>query len=115
MASDTEGLIETWGRRYPSKIDPVHVWDDVISNRSFFLKRLSSYLTAAGSGANALPLTGEHKTRLSALHQKVTSANVKGYLRAATTLARTGNFLVAKHYIGKAGEESKGLHPLRLL
>ncbi len=115
FVTDTERLINTWNRRYPSTVDPVHVWDDVVSNRSFFLKRLSTALTSAagapggasGASGGGLPLTSEHKQRLLSLQQKVTSANVAGYLRAAKNMAKTGNPLVAKHYLTTAGEENK--------
>eukprot|EP00069_Balaena_mysticetus_P017385 bmy_10601T0 len=39
-------LLKTWTSRYPdAKMDPMNVWDDVITNRCFFLSKIEEKLT----------------------------------------------------------------------
>ncbi|XP_075405763.1 DNA-dependent protein kinase catalytic subunit [Tenrec ecaudatus] len=39
-------LLKTWENRYPDpKMDPVSIWDDVITNRCFFLSKIEEKLT----------------------------------------------------------------------
>ncbi|XP_069777633.1 DNA-dependent protein kinase catalytic subunit isoform X2 [Narcine bancroftii] len=39
-------LIKTWTQRYPeSKMDPMSIWDDVITNRCFFLDKIKERLS----------------------------------------------------------------------
>ncbi|XP_017736835.1 PREDICTED: DNA-dependent protein kinase catalytic subunit isoform X2 [Rhinopithecus bieti] len=39
-------LLNTWTNRYPdAKMDPMNIWDDVITNRCFFLSKIEEKLT----------------------------------------------------------------------
>ncbi|XP_054451411.1 DNA-dependent protein kinase catalytic subunit [Pteronotus mesoamericanus] len=39
-------LLKTWTNRYPdAKMDPMNIWDDVITNRCFFLSKIEEKLT----------------------------------------------------------------------
>ncbi|XP_036089192.1 DNA-dependent protein kinase catalytic subunit [Rousettus aegyptiacus] len=39
-------LIKTWTNRYPdAKMDPMNIWDDIITNRCFFLSKIEEKLT----------------------------------------------------------------------
>ncbi|XP_038201173.1 DNA-dependent protein kinase catalytic subunit [Arvicola amphibius] len=43
-------LLKTWTSRYPDAVtDPMHIWDDIITNRCFFLSKIEERL-AASSG-----------------------------------------------------------------
>ncbi|XP_013375655.1 PREDICTED: DNA-dependent protein kinase catalytic subunit isoform X2 [Chinchilla lanigera] len=38
-------LLKTWTNRYPdAKMDPMHIWDDIITNRCFFLSKIEEKL-----------------------------------------------------------------------
>ncbi|XP_023573460.1 DNA-dependent protein kinase catalytic subunit [Octodon degus] len=38
-------LLKTWTNRYPdAKMDPLHIWDDIITNRCFFLSKIEEKL-----------------------------------------------------------------------
>ncbi|XP_021065597.1 DNA-dependent protein kinase catalytic subunit [Mus pahari] len=40
-------LLKTWTSRYPDAVtDPMHIWDDIITNRCFFLSKIEERLTA---------------------------------------------------------------------
>ncbi|XP_017172381.1 DNA-dependent protein kinase catalytic subunit isoform X2 [Mus musculus] len=40
-------LLKTWTSRYPDVVtDPMHIWDDIITNRCFFLSKIEERLTA---------------------------------------------------------------------
>ncbi|XP_060247015.1 DNA-dependent protein kinase catalytic subunit isoform X1 [Meriones unguiculatus] len=40
-------LLKTWTSRYPDALtDPMHIWDDIITNRCFFLNKIEERLTA---------------------------------------------------------------------
>ncbi|MBN3311515.1 PRKDC kinase, partial [Atractosteus spatula] len=44
-------LIRTWTHRYPDdRMDPMNVWDDVITNRCFFLDKISEKLVSSVAG-----------------------------------------------------------------
>ncbi|KAF6100707.1 protein kinase, DNA-activated, catalytic subunit [Phyllostomus discolor] len=39
-------LLKTWTNRYPdAKMDPMNIWDDIITNRCFFLSKIEEKLT----------------------------------------------------------------------
>ncbi|XP_053785435.1 DNA-dependent protein kinase catalytic subunit isoform X4 [Desmodus rotundus] len=39
-------LLKTWTNRYPdAKMDPLNIWDDIITNRCFFLSKIEEKLT----------------------------------------------------------------------
>ncbi|XP_073085590.1 DNA-dependent protein kinase catalytic subunit isoform X1 [Manis javanica] len=39
-------LLKTWTNRYPdTKMDPMNIWDDIITNRCFFLSKIEERLT----------------------------------------------------------------------
>ncbi|XP_077733125.1 DNA-dependent protein kinase catalytic subunit isoform X3 [Canis aureus] len=39
-------LLKSWTNRYPdARMDPVHIWDDIITNRCFFLSKIEEKLT----------------------------------------------------------------------
>ncbi|XP_051006522.1 DNA-dependent protein kinase catalytic subunit [Acomys russatus] len=39
-------LLKTWTNRYPDAVtDPMHIWDDIITNRCFFLSKIEERLT----------------------------------------------------------------------
>ncbi|XP_053516892.1 DNA-dependent protein kinase catalytic subunit isoform X2 [Artibeus jamaicensis] len=39
-------LLKTWTNRYPdAKVDPMNIWDDIITNRCFFLSKIEEKLT----------------------------------------------------------------------
>ncbi|CAH6792055.1 Prkdc [Phodopus roborovskii] len=41
-------LLKTWTSRYPDTVtDPMHIWDDIITNRYFFLSKIEERLTAS--------------------------------------------------------------------
>ncbi|XP_008767155.1 DNA-dependent protein kinase catalytic subunit isoform X1 [Rattus norvegicus] len=41
-------LLKTWTSRYPDTVtDPMHIWDDIITNRCFFLSKIEERLTVS--------------------------------------------------------------------
>lgn len=44
-------LLKTWTSRYPDSVtDPMHIWDDIITNRCFFLSKIEERLTSSSGG-----------------------------------------------------------------
>ncbi|OBS60730.1 hypothetical protein A6R68_08145, partial [Neotoma lepida] len=42
-------LLKTWTSRYPDAVtDPMYIWDDIITNRCFFLSKIEERLASSG-------------------------------------------------------------------
>ncbi|KAK7881228.1 hypothetical protein WMY93_029637 [Mugilogobius chulae] len=58
-ASSLKRLTRLWTERYPDpKVDPVNVWDDIITSRCFFLDKILEKLKSQGS-ADDMEVDGE--------------------------------------------------------
>uniref|UniRef100_A0A452TWS2 DNA-dependent protein kinase catalytic subunit n=1 Tax=Ursus maritimus TaxID=29073 RepID=A0A452TWS2_URSMA len=52
-------LIKTWTNRYPdAKMDPMNIWDDIITNRCFFLSKIEEKLTIP-PGDHSMSMDGD--------------------------------------------------------
>jgi DNA-dependent protein kinase catalytic subunit len=46
LADRTHRLLATWSRRFPSRLDPVDVWDDIVITRAYYQDSLAKGLEA---------------------------------------------------------------------
>lgn len=104
MLSRARDLTEAWSKRYPSRLDPVNVWDDIIVNRTFFLDHLNKSLsTRLGLIENKVGERDmERQERLVSLKTKAAKLCIEGYRRAAAVMAKVGNLTVAESYLSRA-------------
>ncbi|XP_045857456.1 DNA-dependent protein kinase catalytic subunit isoform X2 [Meles meles] len=52
-------LLKTWTNRYPdAKMDPMNIWDDIITNRCFFLSKIEEKLTLP-PGDHSMSMDGD--------------------------------------------------------
>ncbi|XP_047579540.1 DNA-dependent protein kinase catalytic subunit isoform X2 [Lutra lutra] len=52
-------LLKTWTNRYPdTKMDPMNIWDDIITNRCFFLSKIEEKLTLP-PGDHSMSMDGD--------------------------------------------------------
>uniref|UniRef100_A0A452QYJ1 DNA-dependent protein kinase catalytic subunit n=1 Tax=Ursus americanus TaxID=9643 RepID=A0A452QYJ1_URSAM len=57
--SPLKRLIKTWTNRYPdAKMDPMNIWDDIITNRCFFLSKIEEKLTIP-PGDHSMSMDGD--------------------------------------------------------
>ncbi|KAJ8280685.1 hypothetical protein GJAV_G00057750 [Gymnothorax javanicus] len=112
--SSLRRLIALWTDRYPdAKMDPMNVWDDIITSRCFFLDRIVEKFTASGSGEcmevdgdgvsemNASPDRPEHLTMMI----KECKFNMK--LKMADSAWLQNNFSVATKLLKELHREAK--------
>ncbi|XP_016054399.1 PREDICTED: DNA-dependent protein kinase catalytic subunit [Miniopterus natalensis] len=56
-------LLRTWTNRYPdAKMDPLNIWDDIITNRCFFLSKIEEKLTVCPDDSS-MSLDGDAEPR----------------------------------------------------
>ncbi|KAM6171214.1 DNA-dependent protein kinase catalytic subunit isoform 3-T3 [Erethizon dorsatum] len=54
-------LLKTWTNRYPdAKMDPVNIWDDIITNRCFFLSKIEEKLAPLSDGSMSVDEDEDH-------------------------------------------------------
>lgn len=85
-------LLKRWSNRLPSlKFDPLSVWDDIVTNRSFYLETLlEKYGALSISGNNSVDLHSQMMTEVLGL-----------YLSMGNAASIHSNFPVAVHFISR--------------
>ncbi|KAI1243372.1 hypothetical protein IHE44_0000969 [Lamprotornis superbus] len=62
MQASLKRLLRTWTSRYPdAKMDPMNIWDDIITNRCFFLDKLQERLPSDQVN-DSMEVDGEYST-----------------------------------------------------
>ncbi|XP_030070017.1 DNA-dependent protein kinase catalytic subunit [Microcaecilia unicolor] len=108
-------LLRIWSSRYPdSKMDPMNVWDDIITNRCFFLDKIreklphfqaddSMEVDGGGDASDRMELGGEEEDITSMI--KSCKFNMK--LKMVESARKQNNFSVAMKLLKDLHRESK--------
>ncbi|KAF4022262.1 hypothetical protein G4228_013963 [Cervus hanglu yarkandensis] len=103
-------LVKTWTNRYPdAKMDPMNVWDDIITNRCFFLSKIEEKLSllqdsegASEDGAEMDAQTQEEDARA-----LITSCSFSMRMQMAESARKQNNFSLALKLLKELHRESK--------
>ncbi|KAJ8369167.1 hypothetical protein SKAU_G00091950 [Synaphobranchus kaupii] len=107
-------LITLWTDRYPdTKMDPMNVWDDIITSRCFFLDRIAEKLTTSvssdnmevdGDGANEMNVPPDHPEHLARI---IKDCKFSMKLKMADSAWMQNNFSVATKLLKELHREAK--------
>ncbi|KAG5837285.1 hypothetical protein ANANG_G00237680 [Anguilla anguilla] len=107
-------LITLWTDRYPdAKMDPMNVWDDIITSRCFFLDRIAEKLTTSasgdnmevdGDGASASNVPPDHPEHLTMM---IKDCKFSMKLKMADSAWMQNNFSVATKLLKELHREAK--------
>ncbi|XP_065898419.1 DNA-dependent protein kinase catalytic subunit-like isoform X2 [Dysidea avara] len=101
-------LLEGWRQRSPHpKLDPLSIWDDVISVRRVMLQKI--LLSYKDSYSDSVSSMDSENTSVSDLEVKVNTSMVEFYLQMADSARLQSNYEVAVRYL-KITEESIDEH-----
>ncbi|XP_053349394.1 DNA-dependent protein kinase catalytic subunit [Clarias gariepinus] len=100
-------LIKRWTNRYPdAKIDPMNVWDDIITSRCFFLDKILEKLCS--SPANSMEVDGaEQDSTAEELGALVKDCKFNMKLTMADSAWKQNNFSVATKLLKELHKEAK--------
>ncbi|XP_067887902.1 DNA-dependent protein kinase catalytic subunit isoform X2 [Heterodontus francisci] len=106
-------LIRTWTDRYPeAKLDPISVWDDIITNRCFFLDKIKERLSLHADdsmevddeGADAkMDVDGEEED----INMLIRSCKFNMKLKMLESARKQNNFSVSTKLLKELHKESK--------
>ncbi|XP_073924597.1 DNA-dependent protein kinase catalytic subunit isoform X2 [Castor canadensis] len=108
-------LLKTWTNRYPdAKMDPMNIWDDIITSRCFFLSKLEEKLTPL-SGDNSMSVDeGEgFSDRREAqepeedVHSLIRSCRFSMKMKMIESAREQNNFSLAMKLLKELHKESK--------
>ncbi|XP_060788690.1 DNA-dependent protein kinase catalytic subunit-like isoform X1 [Neoarius graeffei] len=102
-----KSLIKRWTSRYPdAKIDPMNVWDDIITSRCFFLDKIWEKLCS--SPANSMEVDGaEQDSTAEELGALVKDCKFNMKLNMADSAWKQNNFSVATKLLKELHREAK--------
>ncbi|KAF4089760.1 hypothetical protein AMELA_G00069750 [Ameiurus melas] len=102
-----KSLIKRWTSRYPdAKIDPMNVWDDIITSRCFFLDKIWEKLCS--SPANSMEVDGaEEDSTAEELGALVKECKFNMKLNMADSAWKQNNFSVATKLLKELHKEAK--------
>ncbi|KAK0144676.1 DNA-dependent protein kinase catalytic subunit [Merluccius polli] len=99
--SSLKRLIRSWTNRYPdTRVDPMNVWDDVITSRCFFLDKIYEKL---GSQADSMEVDGSGDS----VDVLVNNCKFSMKLRMADSAWKQSNFPVATKLLKELHREAK--------
>eukprot|EP00731_Ephydatia_muelleri_P028749 Em0020g393a len=100
-----EQLLSRWRSTFPHpKLDPISVWDDVVTNRCMMMRKMMQRFHNSGAGGTSsadqmeVDGTGEGVS-LSMLQQLFSREYIQLYLRIASTATAQSNYAVARRYL----------------
>ncbi|XP_036376580.1 DNA-dependent protein kinase catalytic subunit isoform X1 [Megalops cyprinoides] len=109
-----KNVIRVWTDRYPdTKMDPMNVWDDIITSRCFFLDKIAARLTSSvpsdcmevdGDGAAEVKTEPDRPEDLSTL---IKNCKFSMKLRMADSAMIQNNFSVASKILKELHREAK--------
>ncbi|KAJ3611495.1 hypothetical protein NHX12_021510 [Muraenolepis orangiensis] len=100
--SSLKQLIRSWTERYPdTRVDPMNVWDDVITSRCFFLDKICEKLSGPADGSMDVDGSGDSADSL------VSDCKFDMKLRMANSAWKQSNFPVATKLLKELQRESK--------
>ncbi|XP_055968392.1 DNA-dependent protein kinase catalytic subunit [Sorex fumeus] len=106
-------LLRTWTNRYPdTKLDPVNVWDDVVSNRCFFLNKIEEKLTLPGDHSMSVDGDGESQENGEACEQEDMCSQMRSFkfsmkMKMVESAREQNNFSLAMKLLKELHRESK--------
>ncbi|KAI4886986.1 hypothetical protein NFI96_023481, partial [Prochilodus magdalenae] len=99
-------VIKRWTSRYPdAKIDPMNVWDDIITSRCFFLDKIWEKLNS--SPANSMEVDGTEQESTEDLGALVKQCKFNMKLTMADSAWKQNNFSVATKLLKELHREAK--------
>ncbi|XP_038665232.1 DNA-dependent protein kinase catalytic subunit isoform X1 [Scyliorhinus canicula] len=114
-------LIRTWTSRYPeSKLDPMSVWDDVITNRCFFLDKIKERLSLAQADDSMEVDDEGTDTKMDVDRQEedinmlIRSCKFNMKLRMSESASKQNNFSVSTKLLKELHKESKDKNDWRM-
>lgn len=106
MHRRTSNVLQAWKSRFPSKIDPVNVWDDIITNRTCFLDKLTTSLESRLTDLETKigKQYPERRAQLALTITDVRKSIINMYIRVSTAMIKAGNHKVAGSYLIRAAD-----------
>ncbi|KAM3860678.1 DNA-dependent protein kinase catalytic subunit [Diretmus argenteus] len=99
-------LIRLWTDRYPdAKVDPVNVWDDIITSRCFFLDKIMEKLNSPAA-VDSMEVDGAEDPA-GDIHALVDDCKFNMKLRMADSAWKQNNFPVATKMLKELHREAK--------
>ncbi|KAL1271164.1 hypothetical protein QQF64_030180, partial [Cirrhinus molitorella] len=105
-ANSLKFMIKRWTSRYPdSKLDPMNVWDDIITSRCFFLDKILERLTSTPE--NSMEVDGAEQASGEELRVLVKNCKFNMKLQMADSAWKQNNFPVASKLLKELHREAK--------
>uniref|UniRef100_A0A672S298 DNA-dependent protein kinase catalytic subunit n=1 Tax=Sinocyclocheilus grahami TaxID=75366 RepID=A0A672S298_SINGR len=99
-------MIRRWTSRYPdAKLDPMNVWDDIITSRCFFLDKILERLTSTPE--NSMEVDGAEQASGEELGALVKSCKFNMKLQMADSAWKQNNFPVASKLLKELHRDAK--------
>ncbi|XP_064405997.1 DNA-dependent protein kinase catalytic subunit-like isoform X2 [Halichondria panicea] len=103
LESHVTGLLQKWAGRYPHpKLDPIRVWDDIVTGRCLMmtklLERLHFLAPANTSAEDSMEVDGSEGS-LSVLTTQFSREFTQLYLKMADSARQQSNYAVATRYL----------------
>ncbi|XP_051784693.1 DNA-dependent protein kinase catalytic subunit [Erpetoichthys calabaricus] len=108
-------LIRVWAGRYPDdRMDPMNIWDDIITNRCFFLDKISEKLRNLGADNSmevdeegSIDVQMELDEPVEGLESVIKSCKFNMKLKMADSARKQKNFSVATKLLKELHREAK--------
>uniref|UniRef100_A0A6Q2XGP6 DNA-dependent protein kinase catalytic subunit n=1 Tax=Esox lucius TaxID=8010 RepID=A0A6Q2XGP6_ESOLU len=102
-----KNLIRRWIDRYPDvKMDPMNVWDDIVTSRCFFLDKVCEKLSSQ-SPSDSMEVDGEEQDQGQDLNTVVRASKFTMKLCMADSASKQSNFPVATKLLKELHREAK--------
>ncbi|XP_051572291.1 DNA-dependent protein kinase catalytic subunit-like isoform X3 [Myxocyprinus asiaticus] len=99
-------MVRRWTSRYPdAKLDPMIVWDDIITSRCFFLDKILEKLSSTPE--NSMEVDGAEQRREEELRALVKNCKFNMKLQMADSAWKQSNFPVATKLLKELHREAK--------
>ncbi|CAK6438705.1 unnamed protein product [Pipistrellus nathusii] len=107
-------LLKTWTNRYPdAKMDPMNIWDDIITNRCFFLSKIEEKLTLPDDHSMDVDGDADSSDRMEGREQEedicslVRSCKFSMKMKMIESARKQNNFSLALKLLKDLHKESK--------
>ncbi|XP_036194617.1 DNA-dependent protein kinase catalytic subunit [Myotis myotis] len=107
-------LLKTWTSRYPdAKMDPMNIWDDIITNRCFFLSKIEEKLTLPDDHSMDIDGDADSSDRMEGREQEedicslVKSCKFSMKMKMIESARKQNNFSLALKLLKDLHKESK--------
>ncbi|RMC15431.1 hypothetical protein DUI87_07622 [Hirundo rustica rustica] len=108
-------LLRTWTSRYPdAKMDPMNIWDDIITNRCFFLDKLQEKLPSDQAN-DSMEVDGEYSAgdqmevdqQSENIHSMIKSCKFNMKMKMIESARKQSSFAVAKKLLKDLRKEAR--------